>query len=76
MNSLNKGKKETLTLKQMQKVFESLPPSEDLVIKTWQYPFLWMLWMFRGTTYIGEHWKMYAVTFRGVYYLLKSKELK
>lgn len=72
-------KKGTLTIETLEKVYQEAKAygieRDDYVIKKWKEPFLWFLWLFKGYTYTSENWKMYWVDFRGVRYMIKSKEL-
>lgn len=66
-----------LTLNKMKKLYGSVLEHEgNFTIKWWQEPFLWLIWCVKGYTYTTENLEMYWVEFRGVKYLLKSKEVQ
>ena len=67
----NKGKK--LTLEEIGEVYRAAKTfSDNMTIKSWKLPFLWVLWLFIGKTIVSGGFEFYLVDWRGIRYILKT----
>lgn len=64
-----------MNAKDLERIFEDMPPTDDWAIKWWQYPFLWALFPLFGFVVEYQSWKSYYVDFRNVIYLLYETRL-
>lgn len=67
-----------ITLKQLERLYrkvEMYDMSEDMIIKEWKKPFLWVLYFFIGYKTISKSFIFYYVEWRNVIYLIKTKDL-